>query len=102
MNASINKTQFAFSLGNFTYIDSTYEEAPDAVAEAPRSKIGRFLARCVSRLADWQRRREVIAEMVMMSDRELADIGLSRNDIARVFDPSFAADHTRGRDYIAY
>jgi uncharacterized protein YjiS (DUF1127 family) len=32
-----------------------------------------------------------------MSDRELSDIGLSRADVPRVFDPSFVADHTRGR-----
>jgi uncharacterized protein YjiS (DUF1127 family) len=40
--------------------------------------------------------------MAMMTDHELSDIGLSRADLARVFDPAFAADHTRGRDYIAY
>ena len=39
----------------------------------------------------------------MMTDRELADIGLTRSDLARVFDPAFAADRARGRsDYIAY
>jgi uncharacterized protein YjiS (DUF1127 family) len=32
-----------------------------------------------------------------MSDRELADIGLSRGDLPRVFDVDFAADHARGR-----
>ena len=37
-----------------------------------------------------------------MSDRELSDIGLSRADLPRVFDPAFASDHARGRDYVAY
>lgn len=41
-------------------------------------------------------------EMAMLSDRELADIGLSRVDLPRVFDPTFAAEHVRGRDYLAY
>jgi uncharacterized protein YjiS (DUF1127 family) len=54
------------------------------------------------RIAEWQRRRAVMQEMAMMTDHELSDIGLSRADLARVFDPAFAADHTRGRDYIAY
>ena len=31
----------------------------------------------------------------MLTDRELADIGLSRVDLPRVFDPAFAADHVR-------
>jgi uncharacterized protein YjiS (DUF1127 family) len=41
-------------------------------------------------------------EMAMMTDRELSDIGLSRSDLSRVFDPTFAADRARGGDYIAY
>jgi uncharacterized protein YjiS (DUF1127 family) len=41
-------------------------------------------------------------ELAMMSDRDLSDIGLSRSDIVRVFDPAFATEHGRGRDYIAY
>jgi uncharacterized protein YjiS (DUF1127 family) len=40
--------------------------------------------------------------MQTMSDRELSDIGLSRGDLARVFDPAFAADYSRARNYIAY
>ena len=38
----------------------------------------------------------------MMTDRELSDIGLSRADLGRIFDPTFAANRARGRDYIAY
>ena len=41
-------------------------------------------------------------EMAMMTDRELSDIGLSRTDLARVFDPTFAASRACGQDYIAY
>ena len=41
-------------------------------------------------------------ELAMMTDRELSDIGLSRSDLSRVFDPGFAVEHARGRDYIAY
>jgi uncharacterized protein YjiS (DUF1127 family) len=40
--------------------------------------------------------------LAMMSDRDLSDIGLTRSDIGRVFDPAFAVEHARGRDYIAY
>ena len=37
-----------------------------------------------------------------MTDRELSDIGLSRSDLARVFDPAFAAARDRGHEYIGY
>ena len=33
--------------------------------------------------------RRVMAELRDLTDRELADIGLSRGEISRVFDPSF-------------
>jgi uncharacterized protein YjiS (DUF1127 family) len=41
-------------------------------------------------VADWQARNAAYQRLRHMSDRELADIGLTRDQIARVFDPSFA------------
>jgi len=102
MNAPIAKDQLTFSLGNLSYIDHSYDDAPVAVVEAHRRGFGEWIAGRLSSLADWRHRRAVIAEMALMTDHELADIGLSRSDLPRVFDPAFAADHTRGRDYIAY
>jgi len=102
MNAPIAKDQLTFSLGNLSYIDRSYDDAPVAVVEAHRHGFGEWIAGRLSSLADWRHRRAVIAEMALMTDHELADIGLSRSDLPRVFDPAFAADHTRGRDYIAY
>ena len=52
--------------------------------------------------AEWHRRRTIMQEMAMMTDRELSDIGLSRSDLPRIFDPTFAADRPRRGDYIAY
>ncbi|MBO0712341.1 MAG: DUF1127 domain-containing protein [Acetobacteraceae bacterium] len=34
-------------------------------------------------------------ELAMLSDHELADIGLNRSDIPRVFDPDFVAEHNK-------
>ena len=34
----------------------------------------------------------------MMTDRELSDIGLSRADLAQVFDPTFVANRACGRN----
>jgi uncharacterized protein YjiS (DUF1127 family) len=95
MSALITKDQLTFSLGGLSYIDASYDEQLPAPA-APRKRS------IFARLHEWRQRRQVVAELAMMSDRELADIGLSRVDLPRVFDPGFAAEHTRGRDYVAY
>jgi uncharacterized protein YjiS (DUF1127 family) len=102
MNAPLAKDQFQFSLGNLSYIGPEYEEASARFVKPEKHGAARFLESIVARMAEWRRRRQVIDEMAMMTDRELSDIGLSRSDLARVFDPNFAADHLRGRDYIAY
>ena len=102
MSAPITKDQFTFSLGNLSYIDSSYEELPAPVVKPETRGIGAWIGRLLHRLGEWQRRRTVMQEMAMMTDRELSDIGLSRSDINRVLDPGFAADHNRGREYICY
>jgi uncharacterized protein YjiS (DUF1127 family) len=101
MTAQITKDQFNYSLGNASYVDYSYDEPPARVIETPKPGIGRLLKMAVAGFADWRRRQAVMHEMEMLTDRELADIGLARSDLPRVFDPGFAADHERGRDYIA-
>ena len=102
MSAPITKDQFTFSLGNLSYVDSSYDEPVAPVVKPVKHGLGTWLGHVLHQLADWQRRRAVMQEMSLMTDRELADIGLSRADMKRVFDPNFAADHNRGREYIAY
>jgi uncharacterized protein YjiS (DUF1127 family) len=53
---------------------------------------GRVLA-AVQWVADLPRRRAVLEELGRLSDHELADIGLTRADLPRVFDPAFV--HSR-------
>ena len=103
MNASTANDQFAFSLGDLTYIDSAYEGEPTAsIVRARKHGVARWFGCLLAHATEWQRRRAIMQEMAMMTDRELSDIGLSRADLARVFDPTFAANRARGRDYIAY
>ncbi len=102
MNAPVTRDQFQFSLGQLSYIGPSYEEPPTARVNAPGGSAKTWFGRIVSAFAEWRQRQAVLQEMQTMSDRELSDIGLSRADLARVFDPKFAADHSRGRDYIAY
>jgi uncharacterized protein YjiS (DUF1127 family) len=95
MSAPITKDQLTFSLGNLSYIDANYDAQPETPAVLPKRSV-------FARLHEWRQRRGVAAELAQMTDRELADIGLSRADVSRVFDPGFAAEHTHGRDYIAF
>ena len=95
MSAPITKDQLTFSLGNQSYIDSSYDEQVET-PPAPRKRS------VFTRLHEWHHRRQVVAELAQMTDRELADIGLSRADVARVFDGQFAAEHAHDRDYIAF
>jgi uncharacterized protein YjiS (DUF1127 family) len=84
-----------FSLGNLSYINSSYEEPP----VAPRAARKRWV---FSRLHEWRQRRQLAAELSLMTDRELADIGLSRAELSQVLAPALAASHTRDRGYTAF
>lgn len=50
------------------------------------------LAAGVKWLAELPRRNAVVAELSALSDHELADIGLSRPELNRVFDTKFAIE----------
>jgi uncharacterized protein YjiS (DUF1127 family) len=99
MNAPTAKSQTEFTLGNLSYIGGSYEDGPVPLVTPRRHVIGPWVARALARIAAWRRRRAVMYELATMTDRELADIGLSRYDISRVFDPAFVADRTRERFY---
>lgn len=71
-----------------------------AAAEARDAEIGRLARRAatavfgglrwlVDTAAEWQERRATYERLRYMSDRELADVGLTRDQITRVFDPSW-------------
>jgi uncharacterized protein YjiS (DUF1127 family) len=99
MNSPPANDQFGFSLGNLSYIDSTYDgESIPSTVRARKHGVARWFSRLRANVAQWQRRRAVIQEMAMMTDRELSDIGLSRADLAQVFDPTFVANRACGRN----
>jgi len=102
MSAPLAKTDFVFKLATSqSYIDDAYDPAPVAAARpAPRGLlllIGDGLAYVAQSVKAWADREATLAEMSLMSDRELADIGLSRGELCRVFDADFVADHASGR-----
>ena len=57
----------------------------------PLGAIGRFFAAIAADLREYGRRQRVVSELSRLSDRELADVGLTRADIGQVFTPEFAA-----------
>jgi uncharacterized protein YjiS (DUF1127 family) len=74
------------------------DEAEQVVARVPARR-GLFarMAAAVAWLIEMPRRRAVLEELATLTDHELADIGLSRVDLNRVFDPAFAAERQRAR-----
>ena len=57
--------------------------------------VQRHLARLIRMVATWPERQRTLAALSAMSDRELADIGLSRSEIGHVFGPEFVRDRVR-------
>ena len=51
--------------------------------------IGKALAAIGTAIASWPTRRATYEKLRRLNDRELADIGLTRGDVARVFEPDF-------------
>lgn len=102
MSAPIAKDQLAYQLPNQTYVDAHFEEPNLArgslPTELPRSSFGRWVAARMAGYQEWRTQRNAMVELEMMSVRELMDIGLSRSDLPRVFDPEHNADlTTRGQ-----
>ena len=81
---------------DFTEVETIRAEAVRARDAAIAAGIRRGLRRLGSALAaignaliSYPQRRAVYDDLRSLTDRELADIGLARSDIGRVFDPDF-------------
>ena len=72
-----------------TWDDADYEPLLPA---RRKSWLARAAADVKAQLNRMQERQRVIRDLEAMSDRELADLGMSRHDIPRVFDPKFAKE----------
>ncbi len=87
MNAPLAKEQIALLMSDtLSYRAPSVESEPSAF----RPTLFARLRAAVAHLASLPRRRAVMDELSMLTDRELADIGLSRAELGRVFDPRFA------------
>lgn len=68
-------------------------------ASAPRSGFLAWVAGLVHGLLEQPRRSALIAELSALSDHELADIGLSRGNLHRVFEPDFVSGRARSQAF---
>ena len=96
MNAPLAKEQIALLMADsLTYRSPAVDGMEGAFAAPEPSTFWGKLARAIRSIADLPRRRAVVHELASLSDRELADIGLSRNQVGKVFDPAFQALRSR-------
>jgi uncharacterized protein YjiS (DUF1127 family) len=94
MSAPIAKSHFTFASPNLTYIDASAEEPNLRALPTTEPKVGLFgwVADRYAAFVAWNRTQEDAAELANMSERDLADIGLNRGDLHRVFTPEFNRD----------
>ena len=99
MNAPLAKEQIALLMSDSLTLRTPALQGTDGTVAEPRPSALNVLAarlrQAWSSLVDLPRRRAVLDELSLLSDRELADVGLTRAELANVFRPDFAG--TRGR-----
>jgi uncharacterized protein YjiS (DUF1127 family) len=89
MSAPIAKSQFAFELPKLSYVDASLDD-PILRPSAPEPHgLQHLVAGCVEAVRKWREQHAAMAELSMMSDRELADIGVNRSDLGRLFNEEF-------------
>jgi len=94
MSAPIAKSQMAFELPKLSYIDTSWEE-PAVNPAADTVRAGGIVAWIAARASDvrtWRAKSQSRAELAQLTDRELADVGLNRGDLDRMFDDRFNWD----------
>jgi uncharacterized protein YjiS (DUF1127 family) len=86
--------QFAKDQVSYFALTNLSQAEPGVFAPSAGSKTGGVLRAVTGWVSGLVRRRAVINELAALSDHELADIGLTRSDIPRVFDRSFVASRS--------
>ena len=81
MNAYTSQEELALLPANRISFAEHYATARHARHEKPT---------LFGRIATHFRRQATLNELGQLTDRELADIGLTRSDLGHVFDPAFA------------
>ena len=98
MHTRVAKEELAILLPNT--MSHYFQDEPAYTAEPQVSRPGllAYLRSALRWIAEMPKRRAVMDELSMLSDHELADIGLSRAELPHVFDPAFAAERAAQRN----
>ena len=86
MNMRVAKEEIALLMPTTL---SHYADEPRFQAETAGRSLFARIASAITWISEIPARHAVLMELNEMSDRELADIGLQRADLVRVFDKSF-------------
>jgi uncharacterized protein YjiS (DUF1127 family) len=97
MSVRTANSQFNFELPSLSYIDAKWEEPNlrtpvETGFPVRKTGLAAWVARQVDAFRTWRRESQAAAELSMMSDHELMDIGITRSDMDRVFSPEFNED----------
>jgi uncharacterized protein YjiS (DUF1127 family) len=102
MSVHTADSQFTFQLPTLSYVDTRWEESDLSTLDVAQSTVRQggvrqgglaaWLSRQISAFVAANRNGKAVMELSAMSDRELWDIGLSRSDLGRVFDPAHNQD----------
>ncbi len=91
MNAPLTKEQMPLLMSDRL----TYRASGIKAALRPATGLFARLRGAAAYLASLPQRCAVMDELSLLTDRELADIGLNRNELERVFNPRFAERYHR-------
>jgi uncharacterized protein YjiS (DUF1127 family) len=92
MNARVSPEELALQLPSTMSHYFRDEEADMPRVSPARPGMIARLRSLLAWIAEMPKRQAVLDELRLLSDHELEDIGLSRFELGRVFDPRFAAD----------
>ena len=93
MNAPLAKEQIALLMSDSLTYRTPVVQGTDGTLVTPQPSGRGLMARmraAIAHLKELPRRRAVLDELSLLTDRELADLGLNRGELGRVFDPAFA------------
>jgi uncharacterized protein YjiS (DUF1127 family) len=97
MSSPTAKSQLAFQRPLLSYVGAHQEEPELGTPVQPRKSRG--ILALIAAFKAWREKRTAMAELSIMTDLQLADIGLTRSDLGRVFDSRLNMDLLRrGRD----
>ncbi len=97
MNVRAAKDEISLLFPNNASYGETETNFREAEPARKQGGLASSLARAVTWIMELPRRHAVLTELEMMSDRELADIGLGRGELSKVFHSDFASARGKAR-----